>query len=412
MYNLIKVLVKTFETNGKWQTVDLGDTALKTVFAKYNEIIAVLRNDVDSVDVAFGLDSLRPMYAASNVTLNQFLIDNGNGTLNTTTDIPTIAEHYAKYNDAFRAGYSIKPVTSRYSPDAPSDEADRDWLFLQKDGVDPIEFGKYCLAFVNGFFHRVTTNEQGIWVVDAMKSCRLANKTTLGIISTKEIAPFTTLSFSDVEVYPQITELGLSAKTTIKFNQDIIGKTVFFVLGGYLLALDNTTIKQVGDGIFQLDFTNYPLLERLYESQNKIDMSSLGLTPAYQNESMVSPTEVYTDDFIRKYLALSQSFIVVLDAADVFVEKIPLEPTRHPMRYISHQEPLFPILNGFGRMVNFWPVEDNGQWALHCLTTLRSNWVFNTADYRNELNITDQLNTNRLSYMSQAYHLKIGSNLS
>jgi hypothetical protein len=166
----------------------------------------------------------------------------------------------------------------------------------------------------------------------------------------------------------------------VKINQVLTNKSVLAVIGGYLVPPDSGLVTRVSDNEFQIDFQNLPLLQRYYESSGYIDLSSLGLTSSGRNPSQISVQELLSDTVLMKYLTLSQSFFVVLDAPELFVNRLFVKKTGTPGMFISFVEPQYPLCVGNGRMPEYWPRKEEDRWSLSAYDQYNRQKLFDTTD--------------------------------
>lgn len=81
--------------------------------------------------------------------MNQFFSSYGNNTLHTTLGTIKISNKYAKYKDAFRAGYKVEPITPSGHSTGNEPKEDKTWLYLSKEGLDYSLFQKHSLVSVS-----------------------------------------------------------------------------------------------------------------------------------------------------------------------------------------------------------------------------------------------------------------------
>lgn len=411
MYSLISAVAKSANSAGRWEAADIGNMTMASIYTTYRRTIAILSNPFINHQVAFDLDTVRKQQASSNQTFSDFLIANGQNTLVTSDTLPNLTLRYAKYGDAFRSGYKIEPVNGKTSPDAALPIGAKDWLYMSRSNLDYSVFNQYCMVSVNGFYHQMDANAQGIWVVDGMKTCRNANDNHIGITSFKDVGKLTVVPITDDMIFNQGDDQQLGYRAYLKVKQDLNKVGLMIVIGGYLHVLDQHVVYRAGDNIIGINFNNLPLLERYYESKDKLDLTSLGLDKSDRNPSLVSPAQLYSDAAIRAYLTLSQSFLVYIDNTELFVDYEALPPTTLTGNHICDEPPVWPIICGFGKIANFWSVREDGKYLITARDTWRPNYEFVTAlDYNNQRLVSDSKQTQRRFDLGRLHHQKIGTN--
>lgn len=411
MYQLISAIAKPLDGDLRWKEVAIGNIALNVLFSTYSRIIATLSNPFLPENVAVDLDTIRPIIGGSSITFNAFLIENANNALTTLTDLPVINTRYARYADAFHAGYKITPIHPTASIDADLPPSEKTWLHLARPDTDYVLFYKSCLVSINGFFHATDANEEGVLVNSGMKSAMISGENQIGIYSFRELGELTFFPITEEMVFKQNDRQTYRERAYVDLGVDVSDKSVFLVLGGYLHALDKKTFYRTGPGTFAIDFSNLPLMDRYYESRNYIDLSSLDLDTTDRNDSQVGVDNFLSDATLLAYLTLSQSFFVVLDNNDIFVTKSPVRKTPLPDMFIGYEKPFYPLVVGMGRVTNYWYTHEDGQYSLTCHDTLRNNRLYDTVDFEKQISVSNANDPENPTYHSAPFFLKIGRDL-
>ncbi|MDR3392331.1 MAG: hypothetical protein P4L77_11415 [Sulfuriferula sp.] len=363
-YSLVSAVGKPVGGAGRWLAVDISNMSFHDIYANYLRCIATLSNPYDATETALDLATIQFTIPDPSVTFGAYLAGLGDASLPTTTTLPVLKTTYAKYNDAWRAGYTITPVPPNASPDLPLPIADKTWLKLTQTGVDFDLFNKSCMVSVNGYWHYMAADSTGAYIRDGMVSNTLSNEATCGIWNLGNLGSLQYIDITPSMVYKQNSANNLSDGVYINLGVPIAGKTVLLVIGGYLSVLDPSTFFQVGDTSIKIDWDNFPYFDRFYESRGTIDMSSLGLLTTQNNDSQVSTADLLSDRAITAYCSLSQSFVVLLDNTEVFVDHKDVRPLKVPGTYISYIDPWYPLVTGRGKVSEYWSTYETGQWGL------------------------------------------------
>lgn len=387
MYTLVSAVAKQLSGNKDWVNVNISTMKLERVFALYSRVIVILNNSFYTNQFALDLDLIRDEIVGLDIAFPEYLVLNGNKTLPTTTTLPTIKETYVKYADAFRAGYKVTPISPTASIDSVLPIKEKTMLHLARKGTDYKLFYESCLVNVNGYFHLTDYDENGIYIEDGMKSQFLSNKANIGICSFREIGKLTFKPITNPMIYKQHATEELFHNTYIDVGQDITDKTVLLVIGGYLHGFGDDVVSRVSPTSLKIKFSNIPYLDRYYESRNYIDLSSLNLSSTSKSKTQIAVNELYSDEAIRAYFTLSQSFIVILDNPSIFTKKIPLHKTPFPDMFIAHQIPDKPLFVGAGKVTNYWTTYEDQQYSVTCDDTLRQNYVYDTIIAENNVSV-------------------------
>ena len=109
-------------------------------------------------------------------------------------------------------------------------------------------------------------------------------------------------------------------------------------IGGYLHLPGKGLIKQVGERIYSIDFKDYPLARRYLEMNELMDISHINknFSKSTANETQVAVEDLYSDNHIIKLLTLTQSFFIVVNTDQLFVDMEKAESTDLPGRYITY----------------------------------------------------------------------------
>lgn len=411
MYQLVSAVGKRHDGDGRWVDADIGDVSMLDLYGQYTRLIAVLSNPFLPDPVSLDFEAIRLQAAGLTKTFKQYLIDNADNTLPTSSRLPEIKTRYALYCDAFCAGYSVEPVHPYAAPDASLPMGDKTWLFLDKEGVDFEEFRRHCMVTVNGYYHFLDGSAQGAWVVDGMKSKLLSGDATIGITSFLNIGELEYIPIRPDMVYKQDEDQLFRHRVAIKIDEDIGNRTVMLVLGGYLHVMDAKTFRRVGDKQILIDMENLPFIQRYHESMQHIDYSSLPFSRSPLNESALAVAEFMSDENIMAYLTLSQSFIVLLDNPDIFVARQKLRSTKTVGLLISSMLPKYPIVHGLGKACDYWAREENGLWSINYIPVPTCQRAYDTTVMASELAVDAGNVVPPESKDSPGYFLKIGTDV-
>lgn len=378
MYQFVSAIVKPLTGDGRWRDLDIGNLPLNQIFSKYRKAIVTLSNTFLDHNVSFNIEALRASLGASSITLNEFLGGLGNATLPTFDTIPVINTRYARYADGFHAGYSIEPVNPDYSFTSDVPMAEKTWLRLTKTGISYQHFYESCLVSVNGFYHKTDYSANGAFVVNGMQTARRANRNELGILNFESLGKLSFIPIQEEMIYKQTAMQSLSSNCYVDTGIDLSNKAVLLVLGGYLHVLDKTTFFRVSPSAFCIDFSNVPLVERYYESFEVLDLSSLKLESTTVNPSQISIEDLYSDEVLKRYLMHDNSFFVILDNSEIFVEEQYIRPSPYPGVYTAFSKPIYPLVVGAGRHETYWYRLEDDQYSLHINHSERRPYLFTT----------------------------------
>lgn len=397
--------------NQRWQAIDISTITVANLYDQYRKVILTLQTGTPAVTVYLDMDAVRADYATYNDTVAQWLIDILDASLPTTTVAPDLRTRTARFMDAFRAGYSVKPYNALYGENVSM--ADRvDALLTRASPVaDYSLFYNTTLVTVNGFYHRTDLSVgKGIVVYKAAESVRKSNQNQIGLLTFDGMCSIQTHPITESMIYKQDSNIPLSVAAYINTGLDLTNKNILFVIGGYLHFVKDIVTK-VGDNLFKIDFANYPLFDRFYEMRNHLNVSSFNLSTSTVNPDQIAVEELQTDENIKALLLMNQSFMVVLDTPHLYTEKNYVKGTGYPASYIGFTTPNKSLVTGLGRHSEYWYRHEDDQYILTVYDNAVSNRIYNTINPYFENSIgNSELPTDPV-YLSGAYFLEIGRDL-
>lgn len=391
MYKLVSAIGKYADQKSRWESVDISAMTLAAIYQKFTKVFAILHNDVLDQDITFDFDSIKALCYYSTLTPNDYFTSLGNKALVSSGDYPTLKYGYVQYNDVFQAGYDVTPIFPNASITSELPASEKTAVILTKPGADYASVYKNCLFSVNGYLHLTDYDTTGVYIMDANKTRRHSGLNTLGIYSFKDVGALKIIPITEGMVKKQADNVPFSSRAYICLDEDIGDRTVAISVGGYLHLCDAKTVRQVGERIVSFEFLNIPLYERIIESYGVLDLSDLKLTDyQYKNPYLFDRAEVMSDDVIKRYLTLSQSFIVLIDNADVFTNQMPVEPTPYSGIYYTYAKPIKPLVGDRGKLLEYWAQYEDGAHILTTRSCGRDNYLFRTGMVESMKGVSDQ----------------------
>jgi hypothetical protein len=415
MYTLVSAIGVTYGASARWASIDISDIPMNTLYATYKRVIATLTNPYVSGEVGLDLNQIQEQTQGLTLTFNEFLASIGNAVLPTIATIPQIDTVYALYTDAFKAGYTVEPIAPNQSLTSPATPADKTNLYLKNPNIAMMKFYQSCMVTINGFYHFIDCDGNAAYVRDGDVSRQKSGYAQCGILCFNDLGTIEYLDLNADMVYNQQTDAGpvpLMYRTYIDIGIDIGNKIPILVLGGYMHILDDKTFRRVGTTSFMIDMQNYPMLNRYYESVPYLDFSSLNLPSTRLNAEQVGVTDLLSDATIKAYIGMSQSFMVLLDANDLFVDRQWVRTTPFPGKYLTGFTPNYPLVTGYGRMCEYWTVTEDTLYTQYSLTIadgIKWNYVFNTtANQNQETSVGSNLDPTNPGVLSPAFFKLVG----
>lgn len=367
-YQLVSAKARAKALDALWEDVDVGNRDINELFASYRRIVLTLTHTAIPGERYLDLADARSMIGVytGNKTVNAWLTANGNQTLPTLSSIPTFELHPAQYSDIYRAGYKVRLADSTRHPDAELPDRAKPDLLLNRGDVDFRVNAAYSMVTVNGFYHRVAGSQHGLYVLGGGTSVMTAQNNHVGMHSFRNVGALKYVPITQEMVYKVHPDQKFRDYAMVKMPMDLTDKVVFMVLGGYLHVLDKAYYI-TGDRSIRVDLKALQLIERIYDSIDMIDLSSLGLTPSSVNAKQFAVDDILSDRALLAYLTLQQSFFVVMDKTDIYVRRHPLERMSAPGRFLTPMplNPL-PLISSYGRTYDYMPFPQRGKCVLAC----------------------------------------------
>ena len=413
MYKLESAVALGRSTGAQWESVEIGEVLVYSLYDTYYKIYLTISSTFTEELFYVDMDSLKDTYRTYAKTLNELLNDLNGTTLETVSELPNTTVKYARYMNAMQAGYKINHCKIGYNYPSNYSKSDLPDLVLTRPEytTDMTLLNKYCLLTVNGYIHRSATDGTKAYVIDGGSTSMKHNDNHLGIYSFLDIGAKEEIRITE-DMISGVDELTpLKKRMYINIPGDLTGKYVFLVIGGYLVLPQADVLWPVNDNLYAVNPSMLPLAERYMESKDSLDLSSLGVTIPSYSENAVSLPEFLSDDVLKKYFTLSQSFAVVLDATNIFIDSKYIKHSNLPGMFTTWEDPVYPLCAGHGRLLEYWKnrSEHGEVWSVTTNDAFYRNYVFSYKPKIHSDVITDHKTPNLPYYNDRGRLLVIGS---
>lgn len=412
MYKYVEALTLERSANAQWKIVDLESTPVKQIFSVYVKVYLTLTTIYLDEPVFVDMDTLRGEFSNFSGTLEDLFTVLGTRALLTVPALPNTDIKYVKYCDAIRAEYKVQITKVGVANTLGLPRSDLVDLKLTRPNfeTDMALLHTHCLVSVNGYIHRTDSDGQNAFVYEGAKSLGRSNHSHIGIHSFLDIGAIKKVPIDPANIYGQtVGDPSLKTRAYLQLNEDLTGKSVFLVLGGYMIFPQDNVFWQSGDNIFALNVGMLPLLERYYESSMYLDLSALQLSEHSENPDIVNVEEFFSDDVLKRYMTLSQSFFVIVDTPHLFVGKLALRDCNLPGMFTAYHDPEYPMIVNYGKLAEYWKVKEDGQWSVSVQDSFMRNFVFTTRPIAELNNVTSNGIPNQTFKNSQGHLLQIGA---
>lgn len=411
MYTLVSSLCLTNSIGAQWETPNLSNVFIYSAFITYKKFYLILSHPSTSDPIYVDMNSLRQNASGFLGTVKQWLVSLGNFSLPTVPTIPNKNIKYAKFANAVQAGYTINIAASglNYKINYPKSAMPDLKLTRDQFETNMSLLETHCLTTVNGFIHDCKVNKKEAFIINGATTGRMSDSNHVGIYSFVDIGKLTKIRLDPLNIVPMEKNSTLMEKICFTVKADLTNKSYFLVLGGYLVLPQENLFFQTGENTFSLNLNKLPYVERLLESYTLLDLTDLGLIPPNIDPNGFDINAVRSDAVIKKYMTLSQSFLVVVDTEQLFIDKKVIMRAAFPGQFICHDDPVYPVIGGHGKFFEFWKQQERGKWSVNTRDTYYRRFIFTEKDTPTINYASAALDATKIYDHSQAFLLEISS---
>lgn len=404
MYILKQAYLKKINSEESYQFYDISQFTIQQILESFVDGYFLLTHSQLKGNFYLSLENLRnsniPLIL--NLTLQDWFGTNGRLELNVSKKPILYKKGLVKYSDAILAGYEINSIGRRMRKDANISQADKVDIFVEKINVPKQDLYTKTLFSVSGFIHRNIPYENGVALLGGGETFNLTKQNTVGVLSFKECGRLTQVELTEGMVKNVSPEIPLIHTTLINSKHDLNGKCVFLVLAGYLI-INNGIVEIVNydQGLVKVNTNKLRIVDMLLNSVDKINLDSIGVFTVgdrIATKHKVRLQDIQSDICIEKLFLLPQSFLVIVEADSIGMNRIAVQTTGLPTVYEYHEEPYLPLMSSRGLLKEYW--KRNTTWG----------WVLKTNDDIEHFKMNDTIllehkqPLNNQSYRYQWYH--------
>lgn len=397
----------------QWTNVDLSEVLIGSAYQQYKNFFLILSHPSSPDDLYVDMSQVAVEAYSFNGTITEWLRYIGDNALPFVSDVPSTKRKFVKYANAVQAGYITNFAKMGYNYTSRMPGGSLTDISLQRDQfkTNMELIGKGCLVTVNGVIHRTASNDKKAYAIEGGTTVRHSNNTAIGIISFLDIGKLTQVSLDPAKILPVDNETYPSDSVVITLDEelDLENKSFFLVLMGSFVFINGNSFKQIGERSFLLHLSLLNYEERLMDAHKLIDLSPAGFTAPNNAPSFFSFDEIRSLEGVRKILTLSQSFFVILDTPNLYIEKHGILKASFPGQFRSYTDPVYPLMVNGGRMVDYWKVEENGVWTVDVTDSYYRRYVLSEGDRDRAHFASDALDTTRRYEHGEGHFLEIST---
>lgn len=378
-YKIISAIGKVIDSQAKWEKVDLEQYPVRRLYKRYSTIRASLENPYTKEKGSVLVDDYEAEIRDETKTFKVYLESIGDKALPLGNLKTTLSKKGLLYHEALSNRFKVYPVQKGKYPDGNlSDKYSYQDLFIMKEKVDPVDLYKHTLITVNGYVHATDANARGLWVTNGYETIRKRDKICIGVISFENLGELKQIPITESMISKFNQDVDLYQECCIDIGEDCSEKTIMLVIGGFLHVLDYDVFTRVSNSAIKIKLKNTPLMERIHLSMEDLNISDTLFDKRY-GETNVNLKDLYGDEFIKQYLTLSYSFIVLLDNKEVFKEITYPQQRGIPNNYLTDKLPLLPMMTRLGKFEEYVYVHDVDKYVLETADCQYKPRVYNTS---------------------------------
>lgn len=365
MYILVRARYRQNKRSGRWVETNLANALIGSLSATYGDIYLYVQypGTTEPIIKALNWNNIEDTLNQydPNLTVQQWLTSIGNKTLPFDNALPNETIRLVKYAQAWHSGYDIQAVGAYNHVDQDISVHYKEDLLLTHPVHKPQVIRDNCLISVNGYYHLTDWTNAGVRIIDGNLTVLKGNDNQVGVYSFEKIGGLKFLPITDEMIkVPTGESMWNSTYLEMPPEIDITDKTVLLVTGGYLNVLSDV-YERVGNRSWRLSFGRMQFASRIMQSLETLDLSSLGLVQSDTAPNLVSVENLKSDDVLKAYLKLSQSFFVIVDSASFFQAFEPVQYLAEPGRFIDGKKEQLPLTGSLGKMLDYHVITEPNQ---------------------------------------------------
>ena len=393
MYTLVSSLCLGRTIGAQWQTPDLTNVFMNSVLSEFKTVYLVVTHPASEDPLYVDLDAIRVQLSSYAGSVGQWLIDQDGVALPTVPSLPDGRIRYAKYGSASQANYILNFVKAGFNQPPGVSTLNMPDLRMTRPSVStPMRtMDTHCLVTVNGLVHPTVSNDTETYILEGGKTARRCKETHVGIWSFLGIGALTKIPLTDDNLSSYEPDGTMWQKLRIGVDVDMQGKTPILIMGGFPTFLSADGFHQNGANSFGVDLRKTLYEERVIYARDQIDLSSLQLEVIDDAPNHIDQEQLRSDEVIRRFFQLPQSFLVLVDTPQLFIKHIPVLRAAFPGQHLHTENPVYPLVGPFGKFLEYWKRREAERWTLQCRDHFVRRYMFKDGPGKQAVHIDEAL---------------------
>jgi hypothetical protein len=375
--------------------MDLTTATLFEIANSYSEVFMTLHDPIIAADVVVDFTKTSQKYSAYVGTLASLLSIIPSTDITVIPALPNLAVKYVKYAEASQNGYVFDVTKIGYNLPSNYPVEFKTDLIMSRPNTPTLMsmIHTHSLVTVNGYLHLTDTDNTNAYIYGGGKTMLKSKDNHVGILSFIDIGTVTKIPITTSNVSFDTSNPSYTNRLLLTIPESIDNQTVMMSVGGYLVTVDPNIFFQLNANTFVFNIEALPLLARLVESNNDIDLSSLNLAPGnLPAPGAISATVALSQASILAYMTLIQSFFILINNSKLVIEPYYVNASGAPGEFTSYVEPCYPLMVNYGKMAEYWVNNGaSGEWRLTVTEPMLQNFTFLYEPTANLTTINDSL---------------------
>jgi hypothetical protein len=388
-------------------------------YTDYKEVAFVLTHPLYTESFLLPLNQL-PLDFSPTIsldTIQEHLHRFGDRTLPTQPNTLPLGATYATFVDAHQAHFNVDPTSTVFHHEVPLPRQQKPDLRLTR-----VINGTHCnyehlfntsLMTVNGLFHQTNYTGDSVNILEGACSAQHANRYQVGVYLFEPLGTVYTVPIRNRHIDRLHPERPLADCVHLSVDErvgSLEGKSLLLSIGGYLHLIDQQLITRHNHRSVLVDFKNYPWLARFQEMDRLLNLYCFRhlIDRNTHNPTQVGVESLYSDAAIRALFCMTQSFFIVVDTPEVFLDKQPLERTELAGRYITYSKPQYPLVAGLNKVYEYWTRYEYDRYVLSIDAPFMPLNLIDTIDPTTALSVDASREPMRIKQHTQAFFWKLG----